>query len=478
MIVKIRTKLLIYFLVIIILTVSIALVQNSNSQRALDYYDNSLDSLFIKNEISQYTQETYNSVYYYILEPELGNFKTYQENKEKLIQLYNDLLAMESFAPDPVLIKNYQNLMVSFIEQTDQTIESASTQDVQGYSYYLGEAEKINRYIHETTLSLIDLELSNNQEIFSLVNQNVSTSNKMSLSISFTILILGILLALSLSRGITLPIRKLTAAAKEISEGRFDQQDLAASTNDELSFLTDTFNKMKHNVKQNLENIKERARLVQLLKESELRSLQNQINPHFLFNTLNTISKKAYIEGAEETSDLITSVSALLRYNIGNLDHTSVLRSEIEVVQEYFFIQKTRFADKVEFQTSIDQACLNASVPRLTLQPIIENAFMHGIEEMKKGAIIKLSVYQDQSYIYIEVKDNGVGMDETTRIAILNEDERNGLEDQQKRKGHSTGLGMKNVISRLKLSDERNKLLIDSEIGKGTTVTIQLIKED
>jgi len=476
MIVRTRTKLLVYFSVIIIATVVIALLQNMNSQRALKYYDKSLDSLIIKHEISQSTQDIYRAVYNYILEPEIPNLKVYHKKKANLNHLRNELLTEATIVDDPILLKNYQNLMVTFLEETDKVVEFVSMNDVQGYSYHLAEAEKINQYIYEQTLSLNDLEISNNQDILALINQNLIVSNKMSLSLSFTILIIGVFLALSLSRGITEPINKLTFAAKQISESNFEVEDVAIDQKNELSFLTTTFNSMKHNVKDNLEAIKEKSRLTELLKESELRSLQNQINPHFLFNTLNTISKKAYIEGAEETSDLIISVASLLRYNIGQLDHNSLLKNEIEVVEDYFFIQKTRFAEKVDFQTSIDRECLSVQIPRLTLQPIVENAFMHGIEEMKQGAMIKLSVYQDESFIYIEVTDNGVGMDQETIASLLGKEDTRHVNNKKQQNGHSTGIGMRNVISRLKLMNEANELLIDSELGKGTTVTIKLVK--
>src|SRR5699024_2109672 len=103
-----------------------------------------------------------------------------------------------------------------------------------------------------------------------------------------------------------------------------------------------------------VQEMEEKSRLAQLLKEMELKSLQNQINPHFLFNTLNTISKLSYMEGAEKTSDLIASVSALLRYNIGNLDRETYLKDEVMIVNEYIFIQQTRFGDRVTFHQDID----------------------------------------------------------------------------------------------------------------------------
>ncbi|MBU9723700.1 MULTISPECIES: sensor histidine kinase [Bacillaceae] len=474
--VKIRTKLLVYFTVIVSLTIVLSYIQDQNSKQALDYYESSLDMLFIKNEISQKTKETYNSLYLYVLEPDSRNLAEFHSKKQQLQELKSRLNQIESFDDDPISIKNYENLMLTFLEQTDLTVDLVNDRDVQAYSYHLGEAEKVQDYIHETTLFLIDRELTKFQSLFTLVEKKVNSSNKMGLTISITILTLGIFFALWFSRGITRPIAHLTKAAEEISAGRFTGKDIQISNKDELYFLTKTFNEMKKNINQSVKDIEEKSKLAELLKESELRSLQNQINPHFLFNTLNTISRKAYIEGAEETSELISSVSTLLRYNIENIEKTAVLKDEVEVVKEYFYIQKTRFGEKVEFHQDIDEACLGAPVPRLTLQPIVENAFVHGIDSMKRGGEILLHVFEEGDYVFLKVEDNGVGMDEKTRKSLLQSEH---AEDYtaKKRTGHSTGIGLRNVISRLKLIDKRNAVFIESELGRGTIVTLKLVKQ-
>jgi len=210
-----------------------------------------------------------------------------------------------------------------------------------------------------------------------------------------------------------------------------------------------------------------------LVSELELKALQSQINPHFLFNTLNVISKLAYIEGAERTSEWTISTSKLLRYNLRKLDEPVTLREEVEHAKEYFSIQKARFRDRVMFQLDIDETCLDQVIPCLTLQPLLENAFVHGIEGMEEGAIIQLSIRPRKNYIRITIADNGVGMEEDIRRAILQSSSY-----PFSKKGHSTGLGMSNVLRRLQLFYGIEKLVkIYSTPNKGTTIVLTLPKK-
>ncbi|MDQ0253276.1 sensor histidine kinase YesM [Evansella vedderi] len=474
--IKIRTKLLIYFTVIVLFTLVISYVQNQSHERAFDLYEESLNHLFLKNEISQKTKDTYQSLYTYVLEPLEDNLSNYEENRRELLSLQERLLNTESFMGDAILMKNYQHLMDSFLEQSDNTINGVNEQKVQVYSYHLNEAEKTQQYIHDTTLDIINRELTSHQQLYPIIEQKVNYTNKMGTAIFISILLLGILFALWFSNGITKTITHLTDAAEQISAGSFTGKDVQVSTKDELWFLTKTFNQMKENINHSVKEIEEKARLKELLKETELRSLQNQINPHFLFNTLNTISKTAYIEDAERTSELISSVSALLRYNLGDIDKAIVLGDEVEIVKEYFFIQKTRFGDRVQFEENIEESCLTTPIPCLTLQPIVENAFMHGVEEMKKGAKIQLTIYEKNHFVFIEVRDNGVGMDKETVEKLFHPQESEAF-STTKRTGHSTGIGLINVISRLQLFDSQNEVRVDSQLGQGTTVTIKLVKQ-
>ncbi|MCP3763062.1 histidine kinase [Domibacillus sp. A3M-37] len=470
---KIRTKLLIYFAAILLLIIALFFIRDQSNQKVIELYNENVEPSLLLNEITKKTNQTFQSLQIYVYEPLPENLSLYQEEKQQLIQLQKEFKEKE-LAGIPSL--NFLNTMSSFLEHLDETVEGVEQQDIQQYSNHLNEAEKTASYIHENSLDLINKKLTDYRELSLLIDKKIKNTQKMGTAIILSIIILSILFALWFSNGITRTIERLTWAAKEISAGRFSGEDVVVSRKDELWFLTKTFNEMKKNILESVSEIEEKARLAQLLKEMELKSLQNQINPHFLFNTLNTISKLSYIEGAERTSDLISSVSALLRYNIGNLDRQTTIKDEVEIVKEYFFIQKTRFGDRVEFLQNVDPACLSTPIPCLTLQPLIENAFMHGIENMAGGAKLELHIYEDKAMVFIDVKDNGAGMDQATIDRLLNSSNAEKGSVSKKGSGHSTGIGMRNVMDRLRLFNNDSEINISSSLGKGTIVSIQLNK--
>jgi sensor histidine kinase YesM len=273
-------------------------------------------------------------------------------------------------------------------------------------------------------------------------------------------------------------VLKLTQAANELSKGRFDLQ-IKVETNDEISFLAKTFDRMRININNLILEIKNKAQLEHelqeskiLLQESQFRSLQSQINPHFLFNTLNTLSKKAYLEGSEETSDLLVSVAGLLRYNLKRIDRAVTLQEEVIVLQQYMDIQKARFTERLKLQMEIDEACLNLRIPALTLQPIIENAVIHAIEPQEDGGTIWFRITDADEWVTIEIEDDGAGMPEHKMKQILEE------EEVSPNDGHSTGIGFSNVVKRLRLFYGNEDVIdIVSSMGNGTKVILKIPKK-
>ncbi|WP_245830941.1 sensor histidine kinase [Sediminibacillus massiliensis] len=473
MMMKIRTKLLIYFAVVLLLIVILFFVRGQNDQRINELHNESMNHFFLLNEITRTTNETYQSLQIYVQEPLPDNLGFYKEDKQELLDLQERFAVIET---ETIPRENFLNMLTSFLEHADQTVEGVGDEDVQQYSNYLNEAEKTSDYIHEETLNLINTELSDYQDLFMLTNEKIQHTKNFGTSILLSIIMLSVLFALWFSNGITRTISRLTEAAQEISAGYYTGDDVVVSRKDELWLLSETFNQMKRNVLESFNEVEEKARLTRLLKEMELKSLQNQINPHFLFNTLNTISKTSYIEGAERTSDLIASVSALLRYNIGDIKRRTTLKNEVDIVKEYFFIQKTRFGGRVTFFENIDPACLSIEIPCLTLQPIVENAFIHGVEGMAEGARIELHVYEKNGKVNIDVTDNGTGMDQQTIDKLLVPEDK-GDTAAGEGSGHSTGIGVQNVIARLKLFNKESDVSIVSAPGKGTIVKIRMPKE-
>jgi len=284
------------------------------------------------------------------------------------------------------------------------------------------------------------------------------------------------------SDGITKPIRKLSVAARQISRGNFDVGEIKVTTRDELRFLTETFNSMCSNIRGLIVEIKQKSELDTLVRKMELRSLQNQINPHFLFNTLNMASKMAYVEGAEKTSELVESISALLRYNLRKLHHTVVLRDEVAIVREYLFIQKMRFGSRIMFSEQVEEAMMDCALPSLTLQPLIENAFVHGIESYESGAELELSIFRQNERVIVEVRDNGVGMDENTIHKLLFEPAPEYEPDlssvshvEPHMSKRTNGIGLRNVLRRLQLFYQCEDVMeIESSPGGGTTIRLKL----
>lgn len=278
------------------------------------------------------------------------------------------------------------------------------------------------------------------------------------------------------SLSITKPIHQLTKAANELAKGRFDQA-IHVDTNDEISFLAKTFDHMRGNINAMILEIQQKAQLESelqdsklLLQQSQLLNLQSQINPHFLFNTLNTLSKKAYLDGAEETSDLLVSVASLLRYNLKRMDRAVTLAEEAFVLRQYMEIQKARFSDRLQFFTELDAACLNLQIPGLTLQPLIENAVIHAIEPEEDGGHIWFRIKEVNAEVWIEIEDNGKGMDQEKRLQLLD----GAITPVE---GHSTGIGFTNVVKRLQLFYGKEDLVtIESEVGQGTKIILKLPK--
>jgi len=217
-----------------------------------------------------------------------------------------------------------------------------------------------------------------------------------------------------------------------------------------------------------MEEVKARAELEKALKDSELKALQSQINPHFLFNTLNTISRLALLEKAEKTQEIVYSLSELLRYNLRKIDQAVTLEEELSNIKKYLTIQETRFSDRVTTEINVDYEIAKATIPFLTLQPLIENAIVHGLEPKPEPGKIIIEGFLEEKEVILRVKDDGVGIakEKLRKIRQLEE-------PIQSNSGHTTGLGLINVHKRLQhYFGQDYGLKINSEKNKGTIVDV------
>ena len=221
--------------------------------------------------------------------------------------------------------------------------------------------------------------------------------------------------------------------------------------------------------KQLMTEMKAKAELESLLKATELKALQSQVNPHFLFNTLNTIARLALLEGANQTQDLVYALADLLRNNLRDMDCLRTVEEEVKSIQDYLTIQKVRFGDRIRAYIHIDQDFMQAKVPALTLQPIVENAVIHGLERKLEGGQIHLLALKEEDKIVIQVMDTGVGIAQERIQSIFREEKRKSTH------GQTTGLGVLNVHKRIQyFFGSEYGLSMESVEGTGTVVSVHL----
>ncbi|GMQ65089.1 sensor histidine kinase [Vallitalea maricola] len=290
----------------------------------------------------------------------------------------------------------------------------------------------------------------------------------------------------------TEPIIKLSHNAEEIAKGNFDIDEVIVSTEDEIKVMAVAFNKMKSNIKEYIKKLRNTAemeaklmdqelqnlKMKNLLDNAELQALQSQINPHFLFNTLNAGVQLAMMEGADTTSSFLENMSALFRYNIKKLDNPVTLKEEIENIKSYSELLKVRFGDFIQFEFSVDNSISQIFMPPLILQPLVENACIHGIGDLEEGGIVRIVTRKEKEYGQIIIEDNGVGMKKDDIEKVLKVTSESKIL-QKAKKGHTTGIGLGNVIHRLHLYFGKEDVIkIISEKGMGTKIVINLPLEN
>ena len=275
----------------------------------------------------------------------------------------------------------------------------------------------------------------------------------------------GTLFALALtdrwSRNFVKPLDQLVAAARDISWDRFDPSILPiAQSNDEIGYLTCAFWDMADRIKAQVELIRakgelerrlqeERIQLLntqKMLKESELMILQAEINPHFLFNSMNLIRQIAYLEHAPQTGEIAEVLSSMLRYSLGCMHQSTTLRDELDNVRNYFFIQRKRFGDRIACTVQVkDDLPLSAKIPPMILQPLVENAYKHS-RNQDGESFIHVLVQVCAGRMRLTVEDNGRGFS-AQRLAQV----RDMLSKPGGEESVGTTIGLKNVSARLKL---------------------------
>ncbi len=427
-------------------------VANDFSQKFKNEYDYSMyqivigSSNFKREGISQKLEDAYNKVNYLrksALMPENKSTTKYMKDYVDSLKRSTEIIKVNLEADGP---KYDKNLMI--LDNDIRTTTTMITDSIQKYVYI--ETFQMNK-VHNK----IEVERKRN--------------------VTFTCIIFAVLFMVTLvlvefiSHSITKPIKNLCISTKLVGNGDFTTR-VPDSESDEIAMLTTSFNTMIEKIGSLVEDVK----LEQInLRKTELKLMQAQINPHFLYNTLDTI---IWLAEGNKTKDVIQMVSALSRFFRIALskgyDYISIKEEEM-LIRSYLQIQQYRYQDILEYEINISEKLENCSILKLTLQPIVENALYHGIKNKRGMGKIIIEGYCQEDTVFLKVKDNGIGMNQEQiekirRLFVMPKEE-----DALGQKG----FGLFNVNERIKLNfGTEYGLDVKSEYGVGSEFTICIPK--
>lgn len=277
--------------------------------------------------------------------------------------------------------------------------------------------------------------------------------------------------------------RKYVNTIQKIAQGIHDyegtdaeQINMDIGEKDELFVIVKQFNKMTARVNSLVEALRQRNEEIKEAavsqKHAEIKALEAQINPHFLFNTLDSINWRAIEHEEEEISDMLGALGSLLRYSVSNIDMVVVLEAEISWLKKYIFLQRDRFQNSFDCTYEISEEAMSFPIYKMLLQPIIENTILHAFEDVKENGMIYVKGFiREDGKLEIHIRDNGQGMTEETLRDIYKE-------INEKRMMNSDSIGISNVIHRLRIYyQEEAELQVYSKLGEGTEFILLIPKQ-
>lgn len=383
-----------------------------------------------------------------------------------------------------------RQLALSFLQYTSKTI-SAHRANIPMNDLYQKSIE-CYKILKEEVSALNILHMKKNSAVYRIDRDNVNLILK-SYVLFFVIFFILLLLILYYFIGsMTKPLAEISQVATRVAERDFDVPLFNKKRNDEIGTICRAFDRMIISIREYIDTIWEKARTENELRErqmemqalyadAQLKAFQSQINPHFLFNTLNTGAQLAMMEGADKTCFFIEQTSDFFRYNIQQQNSDATIDDELGLVDNFVYIMKVRFGQRLEFIKDVPDEIFTEHLPSMTLQPLVENCIKHGLNNTTGK--VELTVRRINGYVEITVSDNGHGFDPKVREQLLKaakkglvpEISRPQAESSKSTEDH-TGIGLMNVFSRLRLYFHRDDIfdIATNDDHKGTKFIIRI----
>lgn len=452
-------------------------------------YKEQIDGMFQKNilltAIADKIEQVDQELVAFLSSKSSNRLNTFMIYSQDLYDIAGKLVMDKaSYNEEELMVEDINQMIKDYLDKSNLSITQKRERNVKEYTETYKTASLTKSYVLEYITELNMRQFGRNASNYITMSKQIETLKKITLVLIVDLILLSICIVYVMSYQMIRPIIKLSHSAEDIAKGHFDTEEIVVQSDDELKILAISFNKMKNNIKAYIEELKNKAETEAKLKDQEMKNLtmqhlldnaklyalQSQINPHFLFNTINAGVQMAMLEGADRTSQFLESMSSLFRYNIKHINSAVTLKQELDNIMDYYELLKVRFGDLIQFRFRIDESAIDLMMPPLVLQPIVENSYIHGLSSKEDGGIITIQVLASATDTIIVIEDNGKGMTEEKIQTILCKEPK----DEKSNKGLS-GIGMRNVIERLELFYNRKDILsISSRIDEGTKIIIKV----
>lgn len=373
-----------------------------------------------------------------------------------------------------------QNCYEVYVEKRD--ILLGTPVESRTYVEKLYEVYDIQEYLHGYATQLMNTTLADGSAEYRDKVPSMILVPTMICLCSLLLLFWMTELSTIMRKTIVTPVMKLVEFAKRIADNDYFIEDLKVENQDEIGELVHAFNKMKYATGEYILGLEERKKTLDLLHAEEMEKLEterrleamklevlkNQVNPHFLFNTLNVIGGMAMLENAETTEKMIMALSNLFRYNLKNPYPEAILSQELNVVKDYMYIQQMRFGERISCSIRCEVDENTVVIPTFTFQPLVENAVIHGLAPKEEGGKIYVRVWRSEGETMITFHDTGVGMS-TEKLENLRKRLSDGIINRD-------SIGVGNVYRRFKIMYPDGSFEIYSREGKGTMIKLRIPK--
>jgi len=397
------------------------------------------------------------------------SWQRYRYMNQRLEELLGDLasdadtMSEEGF----LMVQSVRNLYLHYKELTGGTKDPGSDvlQELQIW--------EINELMKRYTESLLQDSLTFGNTVHENLQNHIRIGQRNAILFMLAVAGVCMLFGRFMTKWLLNPLLTLVSFVREVGNENFEAEHLPENRHDEIGELNLEVNQMRDSMKKVIQTLHEKQELSQKLYDQEVKlekakfaALQSQINPHFLFNTLNVIYGMADLEEAKVTGELIQCLSRLFRYSLENKAERVTLAKDLTIIRDYIYIEKKRFGERLSYVLKADVDLEQYEIPPFTLQPLVENSIKHGILVRPSGGVTALQIMVRGDYLVIRVLDNGVGMDQKIKRELLAGRGANG-------RGLS-GIGVGNVFTRLKLTFSDCQIRILGRPGRGTCVEIKI----